>query len=165
MKPYHVWRRGTAAQLPAKAAQSFGPTVLNSSRLKPPPHYAHKQWNENQEELPLKIIDFKLFVITYPSMLNTGTSTLNHRPDTVKFVRQCRSLSWFGMVLGVIFSLNNQLLNVTAYDTSDVFVHNSSLNESIKSNDAVVSVPNKEFVPVFELVLGTITYLVSPYVC
>jgi hypothetical protein len=62
------------------------------------------------------------------------------------------------MVLGAILSLNHQLLNVTAYDTSAFLVPNAS---STSSSNLTEPPASREVVPVFELVLGTITYLVS----
>ncbi|KAI6176736.1 Tyramine receptor ser-2 [Aphelenchoides bicaudatus] len=67
------------------------------------------------------------------------------------------SLSSFPVVmLGTILSLNHQLINVTAYDTSALVPNVSTTNNFTVSP----SVAPKEYVPVFEMVLGTITYLV-----
>jgi hypothetical protein len=91
-----------------------------------------------------------LIMITHSSM-NTGTTREKRTFSAFRY----RS-SWLSMVLGTILSLNHQLLNVTAYDAT---IARNVSNESAMavSNDA----PVREVVPTFELVLGTITYLVS----
>jgi len=53
-----------------------------------------------------------------------------------------------GMVLGSLLSLQQQILNSTSGDTSKTSV----VNETVPNNS--------QFIPVFELVLGTITYVV-----
>lgn len=98
-------------------------------------------------------------MITHSSMLNTGTHNWTTAVPKASLVARNKSLTWLSMVLGAILSLNHQLLNVTAYDTSALFAHNLTSNESEPNNQ--LNVQSKEYVPVFELVLGTITYLVS----
>ena len=53
------------------------------------------------------------------------------------------------MVLGSLLSLQQQILNSTSEDSYKASV----VNETIPIN--------RQFIPVFELVLGTITYVVS----
>lgn len=60
--------------------------------------------------------------------------------------------SWLGMVLGTIFSLNQHLLNVSAAQTSRTNASRAFKDSQLEDNTV--------FIPTFELVMGTITYLV-----
>lgn len=85
--------------------------------------------------------------------------------------RPTPALSWLSrrlgiMVLGAILSLNHQLLNATNHNTSVLALNlasnftrmGSSVNATM--NDMGMD-DNKEVIPAVELILGTITYLVS----